>query len=427
MDKSEQFFRFTVLITGIAFITRLAVLLLFWYSWIWQSGNIHDDWNKLAINLVESGTYGFSPNESTVKRGPIFPLIEIPLYLLFGENYAAWSIGLLLFDSSTCLLLILFSRRLWGCRTALLAGFFYAIHLAVIYYVAQIEQFTTVLPLVFLWFYLFSFWDLKSSTKWLPWALGVVSGLLILNKAVYLPAPFVSSFAIIWFKRRETRAKKLIVPILIYLVVTVVMVAPWTYRNYNISRGKFIPVQSMFWSAFWQDILFYELNETKGLNRPAGETRQHILTTHSELFKNSENQYSGDLKGPQKELYEEKVFAKTTLKWICKNPSKTIKIKLNNVWEFWIGAENLNKTLLMLSMQIFYLGAAFVGFCLLLRYHQIHRIRFGLLLILLVWGEYFIVFAWGRYSLDFVPILGIIFGLGIDTWMKQAQLKEKVI
>src|SRR5215831_8782721 len=132
MEKSEEFFRFSVLICGLALITRLMVLMFFWSDWIWQYGKIHDSWNKLAINMVESGTFGFSPNEPTLWRGPIFPLVEVPLYLLFGENYVAWSVTLLLFDVCTCLLIMTLGRNLWGNRPALLAGLFHAIHLPVI-------------------------------------------------------------------------------------------------------------------------------------------------------------------------------------------------------------------------------------------------------------------------------------------------------
>ena len=154
MDEAELFGRFAATIVALALITRLGVLLCFWPTWVWHTGDVQDSWNLLAINWVTHGTFGFQPSEPTIQRGPIFPLLEIPLYLVFGENYAAWSIALLLFDTGTCLLLLLLARRLWGNRAALLAGLLYAVHLPISYYNANIEQFTSVLPLVFLWFYL---------------------------------------------------------------------------------------------------------------------------------------------------------------------------------------------------------------------------------------------------------------------------------
>ena len=177
------------------------MLLCFWPTWIWHTGHVQDSWNQLAINWVNHGIFGFAPDVPTIQRGPVFPLLEIPLYLLFGENYAGWSIALLLLDTGTCLLLVLLARQLWGYRPALLAGLFYSVHLPIIYYTATIQQFTTALPLVFLWFYLFSAWDLGFAKKWTPWALGLVSGALMLNKTVYLPVTLVSLVYIVWLKR----------------------------------------------------------------------------------------------------------------------------------------------------------------------------------------------------------------------------------
>jgi hypothetical protein len=79
--------------------------------------------------------------------------------------------------------------------------------------------------------------------------------------------------------------------------------------------------------------------------------------------------------------------------------------------------------MLLVLMQIVYLGAAIAGLILLLKHHQLGRIKYGLVLILVLWAEHCPVFAWGRFSLDLVPALGVMFGLGIDAWARQAPLK----
>ena len=87
-------------------------------------------------------------------------------------------------------------------------------------------------------------------------------------------------------------------------------------------------------------------------------------------------------------------------------------MKVENLWNFWVRAENWQKTLLLMLMQVPFLGAAMASLVILVHRRQLHRVKFGLIIILVLWGEYFLVFAWGRYSLDLVPILGLIFGLG---------------
>jgi len=426
MDEPRLFYRFAAGIVVLALVARLAVFFYFWPAWIWHTGAIHDHWDKLAINWVAHGTFGFKPDEPTVRRGPIFPLLEIPLYLLFGNNYAAWSIALLLLDTGTCLMVILLSRQLWGNRAALLAGLFYSVYLPIIYYGANIEQFTSVLPLVCLWFYLFSSWDLGSPKKWIPWALGLVSGVLMLNKTVYLPVTLASLVGMVWLKRKTPQFKAILRQASIVLVTAALIVAPWTYRNYVVTEGAFVPVQCMFWQSIWWNYVTEELDATEGANRADGRMLQYFLSRRAELFDKVEDTSRVKLTGPKRDLYEERVFRNQVLESFRNKPTQFLKCVTANIWGFWVRAENLRKTLLMLSMQVVFLGAALLGFGLTIRYRQFIKIRFGLLLILTLWAEYSLVIAWARYSLDTVPVQAVVFGTGIGEWMKQKIRRNRV-
>ena len=426
MDEAGLFGRFAATIVALALITRLGVLLCFWPTWVWHTGHVQDHWNQLAINWVTHGTFGFHPDKPTIQRGPVFPLLEIPLYLLFGENYAAWSIALLLLDTGTCLLLILLARQLWGNRAALLAGLFYSVNLPIIYYIARIEQFTIALPLVFLWFYLFSSWDLGSPKKWIPWALGLVSGVLVLNKTVYLPVTLASLVWIVWLKRKAPQFKTILRQASIVLLTAALVVAPWTYRNYVVTRGAFVPVQALFWELVWQKYVLSNLDATEGAYRSDGRTLEYILSQRAELIDRGDDTSGVKLTGAKRELHDERVFSNQVLEWFRSKPTQFLKNVTSNVWGFWVRAENLRKTLLMLSMQVVFLGVALLGFGLVIRYHQFRKIRFGLLLILTLWAQYSLVLGWGRFSLDTVPVLAVVFGTGIDEWMKQKVDRNQV-
>ena len=419
MDEPRLFYRFAAGIVVLALVARLTVFFCFWPTWVWHTGDVQDDWNKLAINWVAHGTFGFQPGEPTVQRGPIFPLLEIPLYLLFGENYAAWSIALLLFDTGTCLLLVLLGRQVWGNRAALLAGLFYSVHLPIIYYSASIQQFTSALPLVFLWFYLFSSWDLGSPKKWTPLALGIVSGALMLNKTVYLPVILASLVGIVWSRRNAPHFKAILRQASIVLLIAALVVAPWTYRNYVVTEGAPVPVQALFWQLVWQKYVLSDLDAKEGRDRPDGRALQYILSQRAELFDRAEDISRVKLTGPKRDLYDEQVFRDEVLKRFRSKPTQFLKNVTSNMWGFWIGAENLRKTRLMLSMQVVFLSAAVLGLGLTIRYGQLFKIRFGLLLVLTLWAEHSLVLGWGRFSLDTVPVLAVVFGTGIDTWMKE--------
>ena len=108
----------------------------------------------------------------------------------------------------------------------------------------------------------------------------------------------------------------------------------------------------------------------------------------------------------------EQAYRAVYLKWLRQDPGKILRVKVENLWNFWVRAENWQKTLLLILMQVPFLGAVMASLVILLHRRQLHRVKFGLIIVLVLWAEHFLVFAWGRFSLDLVPILGLIFGLG---------------
>jgi 4-amino-4-deoxy-L-arabinose transferase-like glycosyltransferase len=404
-----------LIVLGIAVVVRLVVVAAFWHSWGWHHGETPDSWNKLAINLVDNGTFGFVPGESTITRGPIFPLVEVPLYVIFGENYAGWSISLLLLDTLTCFIVIALFRKLWGNLPALLAGLFYAVNLPIVYYTAKISQVTSILPFVAIYMYLFSSWEDDYSSRWRPWVLGLVSGLMILNKTVYLPIPIVCSALLVWSKRVELKRWPKLLPVAIYLGVTAAVVAPWTARNYVVTGGKLVPVQSMFWELNVQDVLYYDLTKEGGLDRPEGMTLAYFVGQERQMLiaNGVSPEYPKTMSRAKWEYSCERAYRAVYLGWLRRDPGKILRVKVENLWNFWVRAENWQKTKLLILMQVPLLGAVMASLVILLRRRQLHRVKFGVIIVLVLWAEHFLVFAWGRFSLDLVPILGLIFGLGV--------------
>jgi 4-amino-4-deoxy-L-arabinose transferase-like glycosyltransferase len=414
LEDPCRFRRNMVIVLGIAVFMRLAVVVAFWNSWGWHRGVIPDSWNKLAINLADSGTFGFAPGQSTITRGPIFPLIEVPLYLAFGEKYAGWCLSLLLLDTLTCFLVITLFRKLWGNLPALLAGFFYAVNLPIIYYTAKISQVTSILPFVAIYVYLFSSWEYAFSCWWLPWVLGLVSGLMILNKTVYLPIPIACSALLVWSKRRELKRGLPLLPVILYLVVTAAVVAPWTVRNYVLTGGKLVPVQSLFWELNVQDVLYYDLTKERGLDRSEGMTLDYFIKQERQMLISNgvSPDYPQSIHRAKWEYACERTYRAVYLKWLRQDPVKILHVIVENLWNFWVRAENWQKTKLLILMQIPFLGAVIASLVILLHRRQLHRVKFGLVIVLVLWAEHSLVFAWGRFSLDLVSILGLIFGLG---------------
>jgi hypothetical protein len=266
--------------------------------------------------------------------------------------------------------------------------------------------------------YLLSSWEQNYLSRWRPWVLGLVSGLMILNKTVYLPVPFFCSGLMVWSKWRELKRVPQLLPVVVYLMVTVAVVAPWTARNYLVTGGRLVPVQNMFWELFVQDVLYYDLMKLEGFDHPEGRTLDYFLQQERQMLvaKGVSPEPPQSLNLAKWEYARERAFRAVSLNWIKQDPVKVLRVKLANFWNFWVRAENWQKTRLMLLMQIFYLGAAMMGIGLLLWKRQLYRVKYGLIIILVLWAEHCLVFAWGRFSLDLVPILGLVFGVGVAAW-----------
>jgi 4-amino-4-deoxy-L-arabinose transferase-like glycosyltransferase len=176
-----------------------------------------------------------------------------------------------LFDCGTCVLITLLARRAWGERAAVLAGLYAALHIAVAYYTAQIEQFTIVLPLLLAWVWLFTRWSSDIRSRWLPPALGIVSGLLVLTKTVYLLFPVVGAAAFLWSGRRRFRTRAALPGVVALLAISALVVLPWAWRNYRISGGRFIPVQALLWENLWANVYWDDLDRARGTHRPDGD------------------------------------------------------------------------------------------------------------------------------------------------------------
>ena len=169
----------------------------------------------------------------------------------------------------------------------------------------------------------------------------------------------------------------------------------------------------------WEKYVLSDLDAAEGADRPDGRSLQYKLSRRAELLDRVEDTPGVKLTGPKKELYDERVFRDQVLEWFKSKPTHFLKNVTSNIWGFWAGAENLRKTLPLLSMQMVFLGAALLGFGLTVRCRQLLKIRFGLLLVLTLWAQHSLVLGWGRFSLDTVPVLAVVFGVGIDEWMKQ--------
>lgn len=412
----RRFDRWLLLIWGLAIVTHFAVYIAFYSRWRWQHGLIHDEWDSFGINWVETGSIGVVPGVPSIHRGPGFVVVTALLYLVFGRNYAAWSISLLVFNTLTCVLVAWLARSQWGDRVGVLVGLFCAVHVPVIYYSAQIEQFTVVLPLVFAWCFLLSKAMTEPDRPWLPWVIGAVSGLLVLNKSVYLFFPLIAALFVSQFGASTAPFRTRLVRAGAVILVAGALIAPWTVRNYEVTNGKIVLVQTLLWTNVMADIHWDDLDAEKGTRRPSGALGDYLQARERALVEAGQPG-SEVLNGPELELHHEHTFSVAGWKWFYENPGRNVLRVWKNTWQFWFGAENFTKTVQFALLQLPFIALALWGLLVLARNGRAYQATFAVIPVVVVWGEYSLVYAMGRFSLDFVPLLALMFALGADRWL----------
>jgi len=197
---------------AVAFVLRLTFIFVGfpYFAERWHLREDGDGYGEIAQTIRE-GRY------DDVTRGPVYPVI----IAIVGSPVTV-KIFQALLDTTTCFLIYLLAgRRVWP-------AWLWAVYPFAIWRVAFINKEIVVAFLLtgYVWLQLRAFRESRAAL-WL--AAGVLLGVLNLAKPVFLLWP------VILFAFAPRRA---------WLALTgmLVVVAPWTYRNWRVTGGEFLPV-----------------------------------------------------------------------------------------------------------------------------------------------------------------------------------------
>jgi len=190
--------------------------------------------------------------EPAITRGPVYPFFISMVYRILGskkdmESIQGWHKNLdkvrivqCILDAMVCILIFLMARAIYTkpFLPALIASLLYCFSFYNIYYTRALlsECVTTFLLSASL---LFCILGLRHDKAYL-WALaGALFGLVILSRTEYILFPLILMLYMICIDRQHILSA--IKKFLIFLIAAMIVVMPWTARNYFIFK-KPIPV-----------------------------------------------------------------------------------------------------------------------------------------------------------------------------------------
>lgn len=257
--RSPGEFRTVFLIVLLAFALRV-VVIPFLLGDITNSARDHWDfgWEEGRIARSIASGQGFSSplfgnTGPTAWATPVYPYLLAGVFRVFGiySRASAWAILTLncLFSALTCIPVYFIGRRCFDLSSAHWAAGIWALFPYGVYfasgYVWGFCLDTLMLSLV-VWGALAVERETRP-TRWVGY--GLLWGAAALTNSVILSTlPFLLGW-LVW--RHAQNKSRWLLNSLVAMLLLVVVVSPWFFRNYN-TFHRFIPFRSTFWMIFWE-------------------------------------------------------------------------------------------------------------------------------------------------------------------------------
>jgi 4-amino-4-deoxy-L-arabinose transferase-like glycosyltransferase len=206
-------------------------------------------YDRLGLNL--SLGHGFSmdkeePYRPSVTRGPIYPLFLSLIYILFGHNFLAVRIAQAIISAFSCLLIYWIGKHTFNERVGIISSLISSLWIGLIAYTGYILTET-----------LFTFWLLLTVLFFIkavkerstPFYLltGVSLGITTLTRPTSLAFPLFVPLVLIPIYQNK---KKALVHSLLLLTAMLIILIPWTIRNYMHFRTV-IPTHLHLGNVLW--------------------------------------------------------------------------------------------------------------------------------------------------------------------------------
>jgi hypothetical protein len=357
-----------------------------------------DAYGALAHRIWQGDGFAFEPHAPpTLHRGPAYPaFVAAALAVSNGWFPGSLWVAQSLLHGVTAGIACYLASKLWGRAAGVVAGVGCAVGPALLWYVPRIWSETL---LAFLCLSLFALL-VGSQSGWTTsrsLCLGAIVGTLSLTKGVFLPLILLTPL-LVWLTHRRVGFRR----VLPTPLVAVLIVLPWTIRNYAVS-GAFVPVEvGVFFNVRAGNILAQRIAEHP---LSYGDIWQDYVIPVALEVRHSVP------RGPEGELREERIHREAVFREIASNPALLVKKPLVAGSTFWILGDSPVKSLLNIIARLPILAFAVVG--LYRRWRQGLAAKTATVLIAYYWGCHLLFAPAARHSTPLIPILTVFAAAGL--------------
>lgn len=400
---SRSFPRELWIVLGVALVAAAGMVLVgFRAQGLVSSAGDPYMYGEIARGFVE---HGF--DKVTRRAAMLYPHLLWGIYELGGDDSVVQVLHMAL-HLGTCAITFFLGRRLFNPRTGLIAGLIVAVHPMLIRYVADLhnETLLTFMCMLTVWC-MVRFYERPSIGNGVR--VGTVGMLGAITKGVLLP--IVVAFGAVCFVRgllRRVQGERSPIPGVFAMALSMaVVVAPWTYRNYVVSGGKFVLLTPGTPDAFLRGYIFTRV-EFATLQLPP---YTYAENESNELFRRiaAESGTTWELD----EIQDDVNNAREMKRRIREEPLDTVRKFVVGLLTFWYEMTNLRNSLVPLVLAIASWAVAIPG---LKRARREGRPAWLLWLPIAVLNVFVAALVpLGRYSVPILPCLAVLTAFGLDT------------
>ena len=251
--RSHRVFIFTIIALVALGVREVAVLLQ-------PETPVADpaDYHQLAVGLAAGTGYVNAAGAATAWRPPGYPAGLSLIYRVTGPSVFAATIVQACVGALTVLMLILFGSTFLNHIETVLAGVIAAVYPGLVWLPRLLlsENLSLLFMLMTLWSVAMY---LKSRRLWWLVLGGATGGLntLVRGGNLVLPLMLAAGLLFVAFRRKQTDWKHLSIGLLLATAAFVVVLAPWTLRNYRVFH-RFVPVATQegltLYGSFWPPV-----------------------------------------------------------------------------------------------------------------------------------------------------------------------------
>jgi len=409
-DGAQPRSSYPLIVAVVAMAAALLMLAFFRLQSVVLNAGDPYGYASIAREFVE---HGFT--KLTRRAASLYPELIAVVYRLGGSDMTVILLQCLM-HVGTCLLVFSLGKRLFNARTGLLAGIFVALHPMLLRYVPDLhmETFLVFMCTSTIWMTV-RFYDRPTVTNGI--LLGVVGMCATLTKGVMLPYLGVFGLISAALALRRRSMQEFMAVVAMFVAMAVVL-APWTYRNYQVTGGRFVLLTPGASDSFLRGYIFTRWEFATLQKPPYTDAENESNEWFEKIARDAGTKWGVD------EVVDEKNNAVVVKQLIVTQPLDTARKVFVGLFTFWYQMTSLRNSLIPGSLAIVGWALAFVG---LQRAHREGRPSWLVWLPIVVMNVFVaILIPLGRYSIPILPCLMILAAFGVDTLLNRSRFSQSL-